>query len=92
MENERMKYEWEPSARMSVTSELSDLSDINLMVVGVAVARTDTGEACFIDMTEESGVALADYLKDISSDVQGKYDDAVRDMFATADKSCSGYE
>lgn len=73
-----MRYEWEDDAKSEVFAECGDYE-----VIGVAVANHETGEACFIDMSDMyGGVLRADLLKDVEGDVSYAYGDSLEKMRA----------
>lgn len=74
MTKQNMRYDWEDDACSKVDADCDDYT-----VIGVAVANTATGEACFIDMSDAfEGVERADYMQDVKGDVDCSYDDSVR--------------
>ena len=71
-----MTYDWEDDAKAQVDADCGEYE-----VIGVAVANLETGEACFMDMSDiTEGVLRADLLKDVSGDADQAYQNAILAM------------
>ena len=71
-----MKYDWETEIRDSVLDGIDsancDLPD-DFVVMGIAVANVETGEACLIhedSFKVKADMCIADYWHDVAGDVE----------------------
>lgn len=72
-----MQYDWEKYAKRGIMPHIVDINDEIIgkyKIIGVAVANTETGEACFLPVHKPDGsVYTSDCYKDVLGDVENIY-------------------
>ena len=72
-----MRYDWEDDAIETVTEKLDMTSEYK--IIGVAVANTETGKACFCECGHRfDGIERADYMSDVLVDAEEAYKESVK--------------
>lgn len=75
-----MKYGWERKANR-MFEHIADESHGDFLVLAVAVANVETGEAALLRFDEDDGhVVTADFWQDVHGDAETHYHDTVMAM------------